>query len=802
MGSSGAAPDMTGPHGAPGPVPAHPGPVTAPGASPSAVPPARDMWVPRVGLVRELAASREARLVLLAAPPGYGKSTLLAQWAADPGESRRFAWVALEPEDDDPAALWTHVHRAVADAVPGAAAVDDPRGEDDVVLTLTRVATDPAGVGLVLVLDDYQVIRTPECHAGVARLLRRGPPGLQVVVATRADPALPLGRLRAEGELVELRMAQLRFTGDAVAALVHRVAGRRLDGTAGATLLERTEGWPAGVSLAAQCLRDADDPDAFVRDFAGDHRFVVEYLAEEVLRHLPDATRRFVVRTSVLDRLCAPLCQAVLEDTPAQEDAPDAAAQLDALVRSNLFLVPLDAHGRWFRYQNLFAEALRSELARTTPGLAPVLHARAARWHDAHGSPDAAVRHAFAAGDTGLALDLVVRHMWSALTHGRTATVRSWRDALGDTTLAGSAAGAVLAAWVAGLAGHRDVVETWLAAAERRGHTGPMPDGSRSLESAVALVRAVFALGGVAAMQEAAARAVALEDEPTSPWYAVARYALGVSFLVAGDPASAVPPLEQATRSSGGGPLLDASVLAALSLAVGDLGEAARADVLAESAALTVASGYDTTEMPQRTLAQDAAAASLQRAGRLEEAHDTLEHALAVRRVADASPLLTAHALCRLAEVRTALGDPAGARAAAAEARRVLAPEHDDAAGLLTRLDAVGAVVGPPPGTGPGDDGARSTPGVSAVTPLERLTDRERAILRLLQGDQSLAEIGRSQFVSANTVKTHVRAVYRKLGVSTRAQAVARGRALGLLASPPGARRPTRGSHPGDARGG
>ncbi|MGH8869523.1 MAG: LuxR C-terminal-related transcriptional regulator [Actinomycetes bacterium] len=746
-----------------------------------AVPPARESWVRRDALVRWL-DDAAARLVLVAAPPGYGKTTLVAQWAsgarpAASGVPRQVAWLALDRADDDPAVLRHHLVGTIRRACPGLAlelppAPPDPGGSLDggaedrsgewLPGLLRELADLPASV--VLVLDDYQAIRDPRCHDLVRQLVRHATAGLRVVVVTRADPPLGLGRLRAAGEMAEFRAAELRFTPAEAAELVQTVAGVRLSDTSVVELLARTEGWPAGVYLAALCLRDSEDPEGFVRDFAGDHRFVVEYLADEVLRHQPAVTRQFLVRTSVLDRLTAPLCEAVA-------GTPDSATVLDDLRRSNLFLVPLDEHGRWFRYHHLFAQALQSELARTEPALVPVLHGRAAAWYRAEGDLETALTHALAAGDTGTAVELVSRGWLASVSRGRIGTVRGWLDALGENTVRGNAAAAVCAAWVAAFSGQRALVAGWLEAAQRAGHDGPMPDGTTSLESALTLVRSTFALGGLAAMRREGARAVELENDPTSPWYVVARFDLGSALLASGEARAALVPLEQAAASTRAGPLVHASVLAMLSLAAGTLAETTRAAELAGDASRVVAE-HGLGDVPQAAIVDIATAATAMHAGRLDEARAGLEHALRVRRsMVGLSPLPTAEALCRLAGVLAAQGDAVGARAAVDEGRRALSAEHGDAAHLLARLDAVADAAAP---VASGAD-----PGV-----VDPLTDREEAVLRLLAGSLTLREIGAELFLSSNTVKTHTRAIYRKLRVRSRQQAVARARELGLVPVP------------------
>ncbi|MGO8891794.1 MAG: hypothetical protein ACLQB1_19170, partial [Streptosporangiaceae bacterium] len=293
-------------------------------------PAARDQWVKREELVGYL-ASATAELILVDAPAGFGKTTLVAQWRASSRESRPFGWVSLDPGDNDPGRLWLHVVSALQQACPGFGAGEvlgalRSQAPDFAGRLLPLLVNELAGLGepVVLVLDDYQVIRHRDCHDQVTFLLLHLPPAVQVVLITRTDPPLPLARLRAAGELAEVRARDLRFTPEQAAQLVAANAGIALSGPELADLVDRTEGWPAGLCLAALSLRGHPSPAAFIRQFTGDSRFVVEFLAEEVLSRQPAGIRQFLARTSILSRFCAPLCAAVT-------GSDDAAAIIGAL---------------------------------------------------------------------------------------------------------------------------------------------------------------------------------------------------------------------------------------------------------------------------------------------------------------------------------------------------------------------------------------------------------------------------------------------------------------------------------------
>ena len=484
-------------------------------------------------------ADAEVKLILVAAPPGFGKTTLVAQWRCSPVNRKPFAWVSLDRADNDPVRLWWHVVSSLRLACP---AFDSEK----VLAMLRGQAPDFGGAVLpvlvnemaslpeqvVLVLDDYHLIKKAACHEQVALLLGRLPPRVQVVIATRADPPLPLARMRALGEMVEIRAPELRFDVRQAADLIHAVVAAELSERDLASLVRRTEGWPAGLHLAALSMRRDPSPDAFVRQFSGANRFIVDYLVEDVLNQQPSGIREFLMRTSILGRFCAPLCEAVT-------GSAGAAAIIDVLERENLFVVPLDEDRQWFRYHHLFAQVLRSQLATAEPGLVPTLHARASAWHQASGSTDEAITHALAAGDSGRATGLIAQHFHAYNDSGRGATVRHWLRKLGDDRIAASPLAAHCAAWTAALSGELPVVQRCLPAIEAAGDAGPLPDGMRSFASSAAILRTICGFDGLGPMRAAGLRAVALETDPGSRWYSAAHGGLSTALYW---PASSRPP--------------------------------------------------------------------------------------------------------------------------------------------------------------------------------------------------------------------------------------------------------------------
>jgi len=724
----------------------------------------RAEWMERPELTGYLART-SVRLVLVDAPAGFGKTTLVAQWRSSALERRPFAWVSLDRGDDDPARLWWYVLTALRRACPeiGVEAIlAELRAQaaDITATVLPVLANELAALAapVVLVLDDYHVIKERGCHEQIEFLLQHLPPSAQIVLITRADPPLPLARLRAAGEMVEIRARELRFAAQEAAALVRAVSDVELSEPDVADLMERTEGWPAGVYLAALSLRGHPSPHAFVREFTGDNRFVVDFLADEVLNRQPREIRQFLARTSILARFCAPLCDAVT-------GSADAAENIETLERENLFLVPLDDNRQWYRYHHLFAQLLRSQLAATEPGSVRSLHQRASAWYLQSGSAEEAISHALAADDVAGAVEEIARCWFSYVDTGRTATVRGWMRALGDDRIAAHPLAAHCAAWAAALTGDRETVRRWLPLIEAGRHDGPLPDGMQSLRSSAALLRGVFGFDGLRVMRESAAAAADLERDPASPWYAGARAALGLSLHLSGDPAAAAGPLEEAVQSESSISLVRMFALAAMTLVAVELGRQSKAEELAQAAGVLAAHGGFRAS-PQGGVAHIAMGAAYAARGQLLQARSELEPVLeSRRRLFGISPWPTLELLLLLARVRLDLGDRAGAAELAAEAKDMLAALPDGTEALAARrAELERRIAGRP----------------RVVSLAEPLTEREVAVLRLLDSSLSLREIGQELYVSANTVKTHTQAIYRKLGVSTRHDAVEQGKQLGL----------------------
>jgi LuxR family transcriptional regulator, maltose regulon positive regulatory protein len=399
-----------------------------------AVPGLRSGVVQRSQLLDQLAAAAKLPVTLIAAPAGFGKTTLLAQWVSGL-RSARHGWISLDTGDGDTARFWSYIFAALRGACPGLRAdvlkdAGSPRPllptavPAQLIVELAQVDQD-----VVLVLDDYHLAENAELDTGLAFLIDHLPPRLHLVLGTRTDPALPLSRLRARGELLELRAAELRCTTEEAARFCSQTMGLELTPASVALLETRTEGWWAGLQLAALSLRDRPDPDRFLGAFAGSHRYVLDYLIEEVLHQQSALRQAFLLRTAVLDRLNGPLCDAVTGGRDGQ-------AQLERLEHDNLFLVPLDAERGWYRYHHLLRDVLSHQLRRTEPELMPELHRRASAWCVDHGLREEAVEHALSAGEWDGAAGLIEDWMEPLRMRGGYGTLYRWLGALPEAVRA------------------------------------------------------------------------------------------------------------------------------------------------------------------------------------------------------------------------------------------------------------------------------------------------------------------------------------------------------------------------------
>jgi LuxR family transcriptional regulator, maltose regulon positive regulatory protein len=726
-------------------------------------PQVRPEWVARGGLLDALKAARDRRLVLIDAPVGYGKSTLISQWSST--EAVLFAWLSLDPADNDPVRFWTYTIEAIRNAggrvdVELLNQVRAPQGLRSVVIPRLLNDLEASSERLVLVLDDYHLIRNNTCHELVNLLLENLPHSIQLVVATRSDPPLRLGRLRVQGDVFEVRASQLRFDVDETQQLLKAVLGRPLEADQAAALVERTEGWPAGIYLAAMSMRGRDDVPRFLQEFSGSSRLLADYLTMEVVQRQRPDVRQFLIRTSILERFTAGLTDEVV-------GVDDSVELLHELERSNLFVVPLDERREWYRYHHLFKELLYSELRRSDPAVIPELHRRAAQWHRRNGHVGQSVHHAISAGDISTARDLIWVNLLPYINRGRIQTVDGWLSRLGHDSVASDPLLSLAAGWIAALSGRLDEVQEWLAAAEQGTFEGPLPDETPSLAAGILLLRATFGHDGVSQALQFAREAVDADSHPRSAWRPLALFTLGTALSLSGDFSGAQAPLQEASKlSHGGQPVVQISALSQLSLVHSYLTDTKQARTYAVEA-ITVMNDLSLQEIPQTTMGHAALGRVLIDEGDLTSGIVHLEKALAIRSsYPQLSPWPTLQILVDLAPAQFALGDRPGAEVLMQRARAIL-DFHPDAGILADQVVRLERSLAP----------AAQRPALFG----ERLTDRELSVLRLLPSHLTHREIGESLFISLNTVKSHVRTIYQKLTVSARIDAVNKARELGLL---------------------
>ena len=549
-------------------------------------PPAvRDQVVPRERLLERLRAGSGLALSLVACPAGYGKTTLLAAWHQAEAARKPVGWLTLDEDDDDPVVLWSYVIEALRGACPAISVPASPQlaGAASIVhMVLPRLVNELDDLGEVtLILDDFHRLSDGPARESLAWFIDHAPPAFQLVLSARTEPDLPLAALRAHGELLELRAGDLRFTpGEADAFLNGRLGLGLLPEEVDA-LVERLEGWPAGLYLTALSLRRAADRHALVTDLGASSRHLIDFLETEVLRAHDPPVQALMLRSSVLERLSGPLCDAVLEQ---QHSAP----MLDALSRSNLFLIPLDGEGGWYRFHPLFARLLRVELERREPGTAPALHRRAYGWHRDHGMTGEAIAHAVAAGAHAEAAELIEASWVSYASSCRYEAVLAWIGQLPQEMQNGHAGLLLVKAWMLSLSARRVEAGPVIAAAGRLAEPGgrALPAGFSSAGAGLTMLRACCPWGDTGAQLENGRRAAELEG-PGSPWRPVACWAVGMGLYFRGEPGAADRWFAESAALAPGSAhwAAGASSLAYRSLIAGELGRLEDQRMLAEGAA-------------------------------------------------------------------------------------------------------------------------------------------------------------------------------------------------------------------------
>jgi len=721
--------------------------------------------VRRSSLIERLARDDSRPVVSVVAPAGYGKTTLLSQWAERNGQA--FAWVSVDEADNDPKVLLTYVAEAlnalepVSERVFEALASPASSVPGSVVPRLGAAfaaMTSP----VVLAMDDVHLLQNSECRAALSVLADHVPGGSRLVFAGRSEPPVRVARLRAEGRILEVGPGDLSLSREEAAVLL-RAVQVVLGGDEVAELHRRTEGWPAGLYLAALSLREGSSPGSAAFSFGGDHRFVSDYVESELLGRLSERQRVFLTRSAVLERMCGPLCEAVL-------GLPESAAILADLARSNLLLVPLDERGQWYRYHHLFRDVLLAQLHRQAPGLVPVLRRRAGDWFLRHDQPEAALEYFIAAGDVDEAAGLVNKLWLPTDWQRRLTTVQRWfrwledRGGIGRHPML-----AVQAAFIAATTGRPAGAERWAEVVDRwQYQDGAQPEDPHA-EAWACVLRASLCRQGVEQMRadaDEAARRFAAENivAPVAPLLQ------GLARVLRGDLDGGDLFLQDAARADEGEFSPDTLAVAACerSLVAMTRGDWNQAEALAEQAGtlLRRAGLEDSYATP---LVAAVLAHTALRRGDAPAVRRQLVRAQRLRHLQTyAVPHVAVQVRIELIRVHAALDDLTGAQTLMREIDELLKQRP----GLGTLADEAKALQAQL-----ANEHRSSVPGASA------LTAAELRLLPLLSTHLSVPEIAAELFLSPHTIKSQMKSIYRKLDATTRNQAVIRAREQGLLDS-------------------
>lgn len=698
---------------------------------------------PRLAPLRKAAAL--SRLVLISTPPGYGKSTLAAEWSElDP---RVTGWVHLDRGDHDPVVLLSKIAAALEHiaSAPGQLLEELSRERpriDRVALPLLADELRERSP-FVLVLDDADFVTAEKSLAILAFLIDRVPPGSQLTLIGRSDPGVSLGRLRASGDLVEIGTSLLALDAEETRA-VAASAGLELTADSAEALRERTEGWAAAVVLAALSLRGREDAAVRAAGLSGDQQEIADYLLEEVLTRQPDDLRAFLLGTSILERMTAPLCNAVLR-------VDDAAGSLETLAQSNAFVIPLDDRRGWFRYHHLFRDLLRGELERRHPDLLRLYLVRAASWCEVYGAPGEAFAYAHECGELAQAGRIALANQAAFNQRGQVETLRLWLERCTDEEIESDPQLSIAAAWVSLYEGDEARAQQFIAAAERGQLDVPSADGATSLRSALACIRAAVAPDGISQMLRDAELVCAAEKKARTRWYFSGARALGIAHLLQGRPEEAIGPLREVISSQQPQlPVLRVMCLAYLAFAARELGNRRDIHRWAHLAA-TGAAEEHLDDTGYGAIASTAGALAHLERGDHTAATRELENVRRLRPQLHAARWVDADLALRCADISLDLGDRPGAVEFAQVADDAL-QGYPDAGALPARLQRLEERIRL------GEDFG--------------LTAAELRLIHFLSTHLSLQEIADRLHLSRPTVKTHVASIYSKLGVQTRSQAV------------------------------
>jgi LuxR family transcriptional regulator, maltose regulon positive regulatory protein len=713
----------------------------------------------RNALLERLAATR-APVITVAAPPGYGKTTLLAQWAARIGS--RVAWLSCDDGDNDPVVLLSALAVALSRIGPVDPAIFSVLASSGAGITIVpRFVAAVASIKppVAVLLDRAEAVTNKQCLNTIAEFALRLPPGWQLSLASRTAVPLPAARLRAQGGIFEVTADDLAM-GPPEAYSLLKGAGIEAGEASLGDLIQRTEGWPTGLYIAALAVKSGTRQSDVGFRFTGDDVYMGDYLRSELLDRISGAEASFLTRTSVLDRMCGSLCDAILGEKGS-------GAVLQQLEARNLLVVPLDRHREWYRYHHLLRDLLQAELRRQDPELVHDLHFRAAAWFEANDMPETAIEHAQAAGDYDRVTRLILELQQPVWASGRVETVRRWMEWIRDVPAA-EYYGAIAAhgSLIFALLGQSSEAERWADAAERASPAGVLPDGS-TIEATLAYLRALLCRDGISQMRRDAR--IAWEGlSPASPYRATMLYAEGISYLLEGDPGRAEPILARAldlAMHAGAGPL-GGVILAEQCGVAADRNDWSEVTTLAQRATAIVADGHFGDYWTSALVYAWASRAAAHRRD-ISQAQFYLGRAARLRPLLTyVLPVVSAQALLEMTRSYITLGDPDGAAAVLAQADDIFR-QRPDLGSLPARAGRLRAEL--------------ATTNARAVG-ASSLTAAELRLLPLLSTHLSYQEIGERLFVSKNTVKTQAYSAYRKLGVSSRSEAVTRTRELGLNA--------------------
>ena len=721
-------------------------------------PVARRGIVDRVSLLETVSDAAAGSVISIVAPPGYGKTTLLAQLA---GRKRRVGWVSLDDRDNDPIALLTYLVMAV-DRIepidPSVAQALVSMGGPLIVVRRLVGAIAAMSRPITLVADNFEAITNRECLDAVAEIAMGLPSGCQLVIASRHDLPLPVARLRAAGSIVEIGVEDLAMGEEEACSLLAHAGVDVADGEV-TELLDRTEGWAVGLYLAALTRTAGRAHTDSWSAFSGDDRFMSDYLRFELLDRLSTEHQTFLTRTSILDRMCGPLCDAVLAGRQSS-------LVLEGLESQNMLVIPLDRRREWYRYHHLFRELLESELRRRDPELISQLHLRAATWCEANGMLETAIEHAQVAGDADRVARLVLKMANPAWASGRADTVLRWMQWFEANELVEKYPGiAVHGALMFALVGRSSDTERWTLAAERTTLTGTLPDGN-SVDGSLAYLRTLLCRDGVETMRHDAQ--VAWNGlSAGSPYRAAMLHAEGVGYLLEGDLERADAMFARAVDSAARAGLLPfiPVILAERGIVVGQRQDWPAVDeYVAQVLSMMQAGRFD--DYWTSALVYAWAARAVLRRGDVGRGRQLVARAARLRPLLSyALPVVSVQALLEMARAYIALGDPGGARAVLRQVRDIL-QQRPDLGVLPAEAEVLRAHL--------------ETMGTRALG-MSSLTTAELRLLPLLSTHLTLREIGERLYLSRNTVKTQAISVYRKLGVTSRSETIARVHELGLL---------------------